>query len=77
MTPIRTITVARVNDKQVRAAFPLDERRSLYGYGPTIPAALSGLARAIERWGMAQVEELLQEMTHDLLPEVSDGKGSR
>jgi hypothetical protein len=63
--------------KQIRAAFPLDDKRNLYGYGPTIPAALSALARAIERWGMALVEESLQGTTHDLLPEVSDEKGSR
>ena len=62
MTPIRTIAVSRMSAKQIRAAFPLDDKRNLYGYGPTIPAALSALARAIERWGMGQVEELLDGM---------------
>lgn len=58
-TPIRTVAVDRINADRIRAAFPLTDTKALYGYGPTIPSALSALARSIERWAMSQAEQLL------------------
>lgn len=42
-----------------RASYaPAPGRKSINGYGPSIPAALTALARAIEHWAVKQLETL-------------------